>query len=126
MGGEKEEEGIWAERKNTKGINKATIVALRGHRGGKLMMRSEFGRLKDDPASTGINLAVKNGEECAGKEGRTDGEILTGDFPPDLDGEGIAKNERMEDRWESLTSPLLLRNGEDVKEIARCVFEWAR
>ena len=125
MGGEKEEEGIWAERKH-KGINKATIVALRGHRCGKLMMRSEFGRLKDDPASTGINLAVKNGEECAGKEGRTDGEILTGDFPPDLDGEGIAKNERMEDRWESLTSPLLLRNGEDVKEIARCVFEWAR
>ena len=82
MGGEKEEEeeGIWAKRKN-KGINKATIVALRGHRGGKLMMGSEFGRLKDDPASTGINLAVKNGEECAGKEGRTDGEILTGDFP---------------------------------------------
>ena len=125
MGGEKEEEGIWAKRKN-KGINMAMIVALRGHLRGKLMMRSEFGRLKDDPASTGINLAVKNGEECAGKEGRTDGEILTGDFPPDLDGEGIAKNERMEDRWESLTSPLLLRNGEDVKEIARCVFEWAR
>ena len=74
MGGEEEEEGIWAERKNTKGINKATIVALRGHRGGKLMMGSEFGRLKDDPASTGINLAVKNGEECAGKEGwRKDG-----------------------------------------------------
>ena len=126
MGGEEEDGRIWAKRKN-KGINKATIVALRGHLRGKLMMRSEFGRLKDDPASTGINLAVKNGEECAGKEGRTDGEILTGDFPPDLDGGGIAKNERMrEDRWESLTSPLLLRNGEDVKEIARCVFEWAR
>ena len=72
MGGEKEEEeeeGLWAKRKN-KGINMAMIVALRGHLRGKLMMRSEFGRLKDDPASTGINLAVKNGEECAGKEGR--------------------------------------------------------
>ena len=101
MGGEKDEEGIWAERKN-EGINKATIVALRGHLGGKLMMRSEFGRLKDDPASTGINLAVKNGEECAGKEGRTDGEILTGDFPPDLDGEGMAKNERMEGSFGNL------------------------